>query len=145
MIAAVSKLLSAESFFSTIYLSHSDCGGEELDVREGRRTKQKQTRTPPWDSNSPRRIRHSMSCGIKARMASERGKKKEKAQASTKNFVKNNGKFSLPHPLSSPAPYFLFCVFCFQRQKIFERTTGNKAGNFSPQSLPPSLAAQPDS
>lgn len=59
--------------------------------REGEQSKA-QTRTPRRDSNSPRRIRHRMSGGIKAGMASQRGKKKEKAPASAKNFVKNKTK-----------------------------------------------------
>lgn len=63
-------------------------GRRRVGRQGGKANKAKQTRTPRRDSNSPRRIRHRMSGAIKAGMASQRGKKKNKAPASAKNFVK---------------------------------------------------------
>lgn len=157
-------------FFSplAVYLSHGDGEGREEEGwtsgREGEQSKA-QTRTPRRDSNSPRRIRHRMSGGIKAGMASQRGKKKEKAPAaSAKNFVKKQnktkkksvcvaGKFSLPRPPASPAPYSLFCFVFFvsNGRKYLRERRETKRETFphnpppQPPTLPPSLPAELDS
>lgn len=148
VIAAVFELLLAdEKVLSTIY--HSDCGGGGggggLDVSEGKRTKQKQTRTPRWDSNSPRRIRHCMSCGIKAGTASQRGEERRKSSASRKTLSETTGTSVSLVCFALQRLIFLSCVFYFPDDTKYLREQGQET-NFCPQSLPPpSLAAEPDS